>query len=89
MCLLVIAYGELCNGISFTGCYCRGPGYEKCHLNIGIAFTLRSAANYVRLGDGAREYSGKLIVAKRNFQKRQVESYGYKYLFLLFSGLSF
>ncbi|KAL6338223.1 hypothetical protein AAG906_018482 [Vitis piasezkii] len=45
--------------LSPGGCYCRGPGYEKCHLNIGIAFTLRSA-----------EYSGKLIVAKRNFQKR-------------------
>lgn len=56
--------------LSPGGCYYRGPGYEKCHLNIGIAFTLRSAANYVRLGDGAREYSGKLIVAKRNFQKR-------------------
>ncbi|XP_034691736.1 ribosome-recycling factor, chloroplastic isoform X1 [Vitis riparia] len=64
--------------LSSGGCYCRGPSYEKCHLNIGIASTLRSAANYVRLGDGAREYSGKLIVAKRNFQKRHVESYGYK-----------
>ncbi|RVW54932.1 Ribosome-recycling factor, chloroplastic [Vitis vinifera] len=74
MCLLVIAYGELCNGISFTGCYCRGPGYEKCHLNIGIAFTLRSAANYVRLGDGAREYSGKLIVAKRNFKRGKLKA---------------
>lgn len=56
--------------LSPGGCYCRGPSYEKCHLNVGIASTLRSAANYVRLGDGAREYSGKLIVAKRNFQKR-------------------